>query len=45
MINCQTNGVEFITANTDIQALAATMAPLRLQLGAADEGLGCRSQS
>jgi cell division protein FtsZ len=41
MINCQTNGVEFITANTDVQALAATMAPLRLQLGAKlTKGLG-----
>jgi cell division protein FtsZ len=41
MIHCQTNGVEFITANTDIQALAATMAPLRLQLGGKlTKGLG-----
>lgn len=34
-------GVEFITANTDLQALHATSAPLRLQLGAAlTKGLG-----
>ena len=41
MINCQTNGVEFITANTDLQALAATVAAVRLQLGAQlTKGLG-----
>jgi cell division protein FtsZ len=41
MINCQTNGVEFITANTDAQALAATMSPIRIQLGAQlTKGLG-----
>lgn len=34
-------GVEFITANTDMQALNATAAPLRLQIGAGlTKGLG-----
>ena len=34
-------GVEFITANTDMQALAATLAPTRLQIGAdLTRGLG-----
>jgi len=34
-------GVEFITANTDIQALAATLAPTKLQMGAElTKGLG-----
>lgn len=33
MISCQLSGVEFIAANTDAQALAANMAPIKLQLG------------
>ena len=34
-------GVEFITANTDVQALAATLAPTRVQIGAdLTRGLG-----
>jgi cell division protein FtsZ len=41
MIHFQINGVEFITANTDMQALAATAAPVRIQLGAQlTHGLG-----
>jgi cell division protein FtsZ len=33
MISYQLTGVEFIAANTDAQALAANMAPFKLQLG------------
>ena len=33
MISYQLTGVEFIAANTDAQALAANMAPIKLQLG------------
>ena len=33
MISYQLSGVEFIAANTDAQALAANMAPFKLQLG------------
>ena len=33
MILAHNNGVEFITANTDLQALNATLAPTKLQLG------------
>ncbi len=41
MIGAQTQGVDFITANTDVQALSATKAPVRLQLGARlTKGLG-----
>jgi cell division protein FtsZ len=41
MINYQLSGVEFIAANTDAQALAANMAPIKLQLGAnLTKGLG-----
>jgi cell division protein FtsZ len=41
MIHFQINGVEFITANTDVQALATTAAPVRIQLGAQlTHGLG-----
>jgi cell division protein FtsZ len=41
MIDFHTKGVEFITVNTDMQALNATMAPMRLQLGAElTKGLG-----
>jgi len=41
MIHFQINGVEFITANTDLQALAATAASVRIQLGAQlTHGLG-----
>jgi cell division protein FtsZ len=41
MIDYQLNGVEFITANTDLQALQSTLAPVRLQLGThLTKGLG-----
>jgi cell division protein FtsZ len=41
MIDFRTKGVEFLTANTDMQALSATLAPLRIQLGAQlTKGLG-----
>jgi cell division protein FtsZ len=33
MISYQLSGVEFIAANTDAQAMAANMAPIKLQLG------------
>src|SRR5512136_769208 len=41
MISCQLTGVEFIAANTDAQALAANLAPVKLQLGTSlTKGLG-----
>jgi len=41
MIAFQLSGVEFIAANTDAQALAANLAPIKLQLGASlTKGLG-----
>ena len=41
MISYQLSGVEFIAANTDAQALAANMAPIKLQLGSnLTKGLG-----
>src|SRR5499426_3468205 len=41
MILAHNNGVEFITANTDLQALNATLAPTKLQLGSQlTKGLG-----
>jgi cell division protein FtsZ len=41
MISCQLPGVEFIAANTDAQALAANLAPIRIQLGTSlTKGLG-----
>ncbi len=41
MISYQLTGVEFIAANTDAQALAANLAPIKLQLGAnLTKGLG-----
>ena len=33
MIEARTSGVEFMTVNTDLQALASTLAPTRLQIG------------
>jgi len=33
MIECKVNGVDFITANTDAQALRKSKAPMRIQLG------------
>ena len=41
MIGAGLHGVEFISANTDIQALNQSLAPLRIQIGAAaTRGLG-----
>jgi cell division protein FtsZ len=41
MISYELSGVEFIAANTDAQALAANMAPVKLQLGSnLTKGLG-----
>jgi cell division protein FtsZ len=41
MISYQLTGVQFIAANTDAQALAANIAPIRLQLGSnLTKGLG-----
>jgi len=34
MIRAKVEGVEFITANTDLQALKLSQAPVKLQLGA-----------
>jgi cell division protein FtsZ len=42
MIRCGLTGVEFIAANTDAQALAHKLAPIRVQLGTeVTRGLGC----
>src|SRR5438477_2530777 len=41
MIRAKLEGVEFITANTDLQALKASQAPVKIQLGAKlTKGLG-----
>lgn len=41
MIASQLSGVEFVAANTDAQALATNLAPIKLQLGASlTKGLG-----
>ena len=45
MIESQLDGVEFVVANTDAQALAQSSAERRIQMGAAlTEGLGAGSQ-
>ncbi|MGI9412971.1 MAG: cell division protein FtsZ [Hyphomicrobiales bacterium] len=45
MIECGLEGVEFVVANTDAQALAQSSAERRIQMGAAlTEGLGAGSQ-
>jgi cell division protein FtsZ len=42
MIASRIEGVEFLTANTDLQALRGSHAPVRVQLGAKlTKGLGC----
>ncbi len=42
MIQAKIEGVEFIAANTDVQALRSSMAPVKLQIGAKlTNGLGC----
>jgi cell division protein FtsZ len=44
MIDAQMKGVEFIAANTDVQALKASQAPVKLQLGVRlTSGLGAGS--
>src|SRR3989338_1625528 len=44
MLAAEFTGVEFIVANTDVQALQASPAPVKLQLGAeATKGLGAGS--
>ena len=44
MMAAQFTGVEFIVANTDLQALAASPAPVKIQLGAKlTQGLGAGS--
>ncbi|MBL8471825.1 MAG: cell division protein FtsZ [Rhodocyclaceae bacterium] len=42
MIRCGVNGVEFICANTDAQALHRNAAPLKLQLGESGLGAGAK---
>jgi len=45
MIEAQLEGVEFLVANTDGQALAASLAPRKIQLGREHtEGLGAGSK-
>ena len=42
MIQARIEGVDFIAANTDVQALRSSMAPIKLQIGAKlTNGLGC----
>ena len=42
MIQARIEGVEFIAANTDVQALRNSLAPVKLQIGAKlTNGLGC----
>jgi cell division protein FtsZ len=42
MIQARIEGVEFIAANTDVQALGASVAPVKLQIGSKlTNGLGC----
>ncbi|HYK91002.1 MAG TPA: cell division protein FtsZ [Acidobacteriota bacterium] len=42
MIQAKIEGVEFIAANTDVQALRHSIAPIKLQIGAKlTNGLGC----
>ncbi|MEN6320381.1 MAG: cell division protein FtsZ [Syntrophaceae bacterium] len=44
MISCSLNGVDFIAANTDAQALGASNAPIKIQIGAeVTKGLGAGS--
>ena len=46
MIKSQLSGVEFIAANTDLQALSSSLADQRIQLGNyLDQGAGGRCQS
>jgi cell division protein FtsZ len=44
MISCDLQGVDFIIANTDSQALGASLAPVKIQIGAqVTKGLGAGS--
>ncbi|HBH86979.1 MAG TPA: cell division protein FtsZ [Syntrophaceae bacterium] len=44
MISCNLQGVDFIAANTDAQALGASVAPIKIQIGAdVTKGLGAGS--
>lgn len=44
MISCNLKGVDFIVANTDAQALGASTAPIKIQIGSeATKGLGAGS--
>src|SRR5512136_3401432 len=44
MIACNLKGVDFIAANTDAQALGASIAPIKIQIGAeVTKGLGAGS--
>jgi cell division protein FtsZ len=44
MIMCSLQGVDFIAANTDAQALGASISPVKIQLGAeVTKGLGAGS--
>ena len=46
MIRAKVEGVEFIAANTDLQALKLSQAPMKLQIGSKlTKGLGSRRQS
>ena len=46
MIDAGIKGVEFIVANTDLQALNASKAPMKIQLGSeSTRGLGARVES
>ena len=46
MIRAKVEGVEFIAANTDLQALKLSQAPVKLQLGAKlTKGLGAGRES
>ncbi len=43
MIKAGLAGVEFVTANTDAQAMAESLSPVKMQLG--ERGLGARRES
>lgn len=44
MINCGVNGVDFVVANTDSQALSRCSAPTRLALGVTGLGAGAKPE-
>ena len=46
MIQAKIGGVEFIAANTDLQALRHSIAPIKLQIGSKlTNGLGCGAEA